>query len=170
MCPVCNYDLDQYGDCEECGYVKNSHGKKRDIYDPYFRNIYFNQLDFNMLDHKNIQCYRQNVPELIVQDCITEFGLDEQQAEKLRMILLVRGVNKWFYARRQFIKLKHEIKEMLKSRNYPYYDKNVHKTIEKIYVKMQSIAKLPRWIWWPKTVTHKWANIERKIITIGRRD
>jgi hypothetical protein len=88
----------------------------------------------------------------------------------MRMILLARGVNKWFFARREFIRLKHQVKEMLKSKQYPYNDKKVHKTIENIYVRMQNIAKLPRWIWWPTTITHKWKKIEDRIIIRGRRN
>lgn len=126
------------------------------------------EFNINDIDHNNIWSVRQNIPELIVQDCIKEFKLTEDQAEKLRMILLIRGVNKWLYARREFIKLKHEVKEMLKSKEYPFNDKNVHVIIEKIYVKMQHIAKMPRYIIWPKSITHKWSNIENKIVIKGR--
>ena len=119
------------------------------------------------INHHNIQSCRQNIPELIVRDCMREFDFDEEQAERLRAILLARGVNKWFYARREFIRLKHQVKEMLKSTKYPYSDKKVHRTVEKIYVRMQGIAKLPRWIWWPITITHKWKKIEDKIIIKG---
>lgn len=127
------------------------------------------RIDLDKINPYNIQSCRQNIPELIVRDCIREFGLDEEQAERMRTILLVRGTNKWFFARREFIRLKHEVKEMLKSKEYPYNESNVHRTVEKIYVKMQNIAKLPRWIWWPNTITHKWKKIEDKIIIKGRR-
>lgn len=59
---------------------------------------------------------------------------------------------------------------MLKSSEYPYRKIEVHKVVEKIYVKMQNMAKLPRWIWWPKTITHKWKKIEDKTIIRGRYD
>lgn len=93
---------------------------------------------------------------------------DEEDAEKMRRILLARGVNKWFYARREFIRLKHDVKDMLKSKESPYDRKDVHKVIEIIYSRMQNIARLPRWIWWPITITHKWKKIEDNIIIKGR--
>ena len=126
------------------------------------------RIDLDNINPYNIQSYRQNIPELIVRDCIREFNLDEEQAERLRIILLARGTSKWFFARREFIRLKHQVKEMLKSNQYPYNDKKVHRVVQKIYVRMQNIAKLPRWIWWPITITHKWKKIEEKIIIKGR--
>ena len=56
---------------------------------------------------------RENNPELVVRDCIKIFGFTEEQADILRYVLMVRGVNKWLLARRKFIKLKHKVKEML---------------------------------------------------------
>ena len=126
------------------------------------------RIDLDSINYHNIQSYRQNIPELIVRDCIREFDFDEEEIETMRMILLARGVNKTFYVRRRFIKLKQEVKEMLKSKEYPYNDRKVHKTVENIYVKMQDIAKLSRWVWWPMTITHKWKKIEDKVIIRGR--
>lgn len=120
-----------------------------------------------LLNERTIWSYRQNIPELVVQDCIKEFGLSEEQAEKLRMILLVRGVNKWLYARRKFLDLKHKTKAMLKEA-MERGDKKEIRTIEKIYVPMQNIARLPRWIEWPKTVTRNWKKIEEEIVIKGR--
>lgn len=129
------------------------------------KGLYFNNAEYNYLNSNTIWSFRQNIPELIVNDCIKEFNLDDEEVEKLRIILMARGVNKWFYARREFIKLKHEVKEMLKSAKD---DKKVHRIIEKIYVKMQNIAKMPRHVEWPRTVTHKWENIERDIEIKGK--
>ena len=114
----------------------------------------------------NIVSMRQNNPELIVQDCIIEFGLDEQQAERLRLILLSRGVNKWLYARRQFIKLKHEVKCRLKLTTI---GTEQYKAYHWVNVRMQNIAKTPRWVEFPKTVTHNFRNIDSKIIIKGRK-
>ena len=168
VCNNCGVEIDsEEGLCNLCMMFpkgREEHGDE----DPYFRDIYFNYLDFNRLTPDNIQSCRQNIPELIVQDCIKEFDFNEEQAEKLRMILLVRGVNKWFYARRRLIKLRLQIKEMIKSKDGPYGRKDLHKVIENIYVEIQNIAKMPRWIYWPKTITHKWFNIERKIIIKGK--
>lgn len=165
-CGAETYNNEEF--CNLCTMFPKKGKEEHGDIDPYFRDIYFSRLDFNRLTPKNIQSCRQNIPELIVRDCIKEFDLDDEQAEKLRMILLVRGVNKVFYARRQLIKLKHEVKEMLNSKEFPYNDKKIHRVVEKIYVKMQNIAKISRWIYWPKTITHKWNNIEKKIIIKGR--
>jgi hypothetical protein len=59
---------------------------------------------------------------------------------------------------------------MLKSNEYPYNNRDVHRVVENIYVRMQNIAKLPRRIWWPITITHKWKRIEERIIIRGRND
>jgi len=132
------------------------------------RGIYFDNAEYNYLNQRTIQSFRQNIPELIVQDCIKEFNLDDEQAEKLRIILMARGVNKVFYIRRQFIKLKRQILEMLKSQEYPYSNKKVCKAVEKIYIKMQNITRIHRWIEWPRTTTHKWKNIEKDIDIKGK--
>lgn len=125
----------------------------------------FNNAEYNYLDPNTIWSFRQNIPELVVQDCIKEFNLDDEQAEKLRIILMARGVNKWMLARREFIDLKHQVKEMLKGAKD---DKKVHRVIQKIYVRMQNIARMQRWVEWPRSVTHKWKNIEKDIKKKGK--
>ncbi len=134
----------------------------------YLKGLYFHNIEYNYLNPETIWSFRQNIPELIVQDCIKEFNFDDEQTEKLRIILMARGVNKWMFARREFIKLKHEVLYMLKSKESPYDRKDVHRVIEKIYVKMQKIARIPRWIKWPNTITHKWKNIEKDIEVKGK--
>lgn len=132
------------------------------------RGLYFSNAELNYLNPRTIQSFRQNIPEIIVQDCIKEFNLDDEQAEKLRIILMARGVNKWFHARREFIRLKNQVKDMLKNKEGIYDDKRVHRIIEKIYVKMQNIANTPRWVEWPRTLTHKWKKIEKDIKVKGK--
>lgn len=155
--------------CYYCYMKEHSHGYK-DKDKKYIKEeeLEKDKIDLHSIDHHNIQSCRQNIPELIVRDCIREFDFDEEKAERLRNILLARGVNKWFFARREFIRLKHQVKDMLKSNEYPYDNIDVHRVVEKIYVSMQNITKLPRWIWWPITITHKWKRIENKIIIRGR--
>ena len=124
---------------------------------------------------------RQNLPELVVRDCIKEFGLTEEQADKLRFILMNRGINKSLWARRLFIKLKHQVKERLKEEHEAYkIEKQLNMTIcaltrkqlvcflSEINAEMQHIAKMPRYIIFPKTITHNWKNIEKEIIIKGR--
>lgn len=133
------------------------------------RGLYFSNAEFNYLNERTIQSFRQNIPELIIRDCVKEFNLDDEQAEKMRIILMARGVNKWFYARREFLRLKHKVKQMLKSKVGIYGDKRTHKMIEDIYVDMQNIAKTSRWVEWPISITHKWSRIEKDIKIKRRR-
>lgn len=123
---------------------------------------------------------RQNLPELVVRDCIEEFGLTEEQADKLRFILMNRGVNKWLYCRRLFIDLKHRLKELLKEEvslyeankangiKMTYSQKEMVKLLNNINQAMQHIAKMPRWIEFPRTITHNWKKIEKEIIIKGK--
>jgi len=115
-------------------------------------------------DEKNIWSARQNNPELVVKDCQEEFNLTDEQCDKLRFILLKRGVNKWLYARRKFIAMKHELKEMLKEEK----DKERLKFLHKLNEKMQNIARMPRWVEWPDTTTRNWKKIEEGIVIRGR--
>jgi len=108
-----------------------------------------------------IWCARQNNPELIVQDLKEEFGLNEQDCQKVRYSLLIRGVNKWLLARRQFIELKHDVKKIV-SENPK--DKN----LLQIYMRMQNIAKAPRWVEWPPTTTRNWGKIYEAMFIEGR--
>ena len=108
-----------------------------------------------------IWCARQNNPELVVQDLKKAFNLNEQQCQLVRYSLLIRGVNKWLYARRRFIKLKHDVKKMM--------NKNPHdKQLQEINTRMQNIAKMPRWVEWPPTTTRNWGNIEEELFIQGR--
>lgn len=123
---------------------------------------------------------RQNLPELVVRDCIEEFGLTEEQADKLRFILMNRGVNKWMYCRRLFIDLKHRLKELLKEEvslyeankvngiKMTYSQKEMVKLLNNINQAMQYIAKMPRYVIFPKTITHNWKKIEKEIIIKGK--
>lgn len=113
----------------------------------------------------NIVSFRQNNPELVIQDCITEFNFTPEQCNKMRTILLARGINKWLFARRKFIRLKHKIKKLMKQstpKSPEYY------IFSQLNADMQNIAKAPRWVEWPKTVTHNFKNIERDIIVKGK--
>lgn len=118
------------------------------------------------MNYLNIVSMRQNNPELVVQDCIKEFNLTESQANKLRLILIARGVNKWLFARRNFIKLKHIIKTRLKESKIKSNEYYIYSWLNK---EMQSIAKCSRWVEWPKTTTHNFRNIERDIKVLGKK-
>ncbi len=67
------------------------------------------------LSPDTIYSFRQNSPELIIRDAKRMLHLNDDQLEILRRILLARGVNKWFKARRYIIKLKHAIKKQIRA-------------------------------------------------------
>jgi len=64
----------------------------------------------------NIWNYKQNHPELIINDLKNE-GFTEEQINIVRISMLARGVNKWLKVRRDLIAykklLKHEIKQLM---------------------------------------------------------
>lgn len=97
------------------------------------------------MNEQDIWNEQQNHPELVVQDCIREFDFSEEQAQRLRFILMRRGVNKWLRNRYLFIELKHRTKELLKS--LPQKSRE-YKLVSSIYAPMQHIAKSPRWVEW----------------------
>jgi len=114
------------------------------------------------MNENDIWNEKQNHPELVVQDCKEEFNLTEEQCEKLREILMRRGVNKWLRNRYLFINLKHRVKEMLKS--YPIKSKE-YRLIHSIYAPMHQIANSQRWVQWPKHVHKKMKqNIEECVV------
>lgn len=118
-----------------------------------------------MINEKTIWQISQNHPELVIEDCKKEFNLNEEQCDKLRFILMNRGVNKWLYCRLQFIKLKHEVKKTLKE--YPVKS-NEFRLLQIINEKMQNIAKTPRWVEWGKKVHKKMSNNLKEIKIKGR--
>jgi len=114
-----------------------------------------------MITEKTIWNSQQNHPELVVMDCIKEFKLSKEQANRLRFILLNRGVNKWLFARYLFIRLKHKVKKMKKENPK---DKN----IAYIQEKMQNIARMPRWVEWGTYVHKKMKNNIKEISIQGK--
>jgi len=113
---------------------------------------------------------QQNHPELVVQDCRREFGLNEQQCERLREILMERGVNKWLLARRQFIALKHDLKDTIRElqATKSVDGRLLRKTLLHTYARMQQICKMPRWVEWGKHVHKDMKKNESLIVVRGR--
>lgn len=68
------------------------------------------------VSQKTINNFSQNRPELVIQDAARYLGLDEEGQEKLRTILLARGINKWLAVRRDLIAHKINIKNRIKSK------------------------------------------------------
>ena len=108
---------------------------------------------------------KQDHPELIIQDAREFLGLNEYGLEILRMILLRRGVNKWMYARWRFIELKHQVKDMLK-REIPGTPR--YRLIQFIYVPMQHIAKMSRWVEWGRYIHQKMGDNISDCVVRGR--
>lgn len=106
------------------------------------------------LSPDTIYSFRQNSPELIIRDAKRMLHLDDEQLEVLRRILLARGVNKWFKARRDIIKLKHALKMRIREVLSRYKKWNpVHKIelalLNYFYARLESICHQPRWVEWP---------------------
>jgi hypothetical protein len=117
------------------------------------------------VNERTIWNVRQNHPELVVRDCVAAFGLNEEQAVELRRILMFRGVNKWLLARRRFIRLKHNVKALLKEAT-PRTER--HRLLQRINEEMQRIAKMPRWVEWPQHIHRDMDRNEAECIVRGR--
>jgi hypothetical protein len=66
------------------------------------------------VSEKNIWSFRQNNPELVIQDAAKYLALSSQDQETLRTILLARGINKWLKVRRDIIAYKGLVKIRIK--------------------------------------------------------
>lgn len=122
-----------------------------------------------MYNENTIWQLRQNQPELIIEDCKKFFKFNDKQCEKMREILMYRGVNKWLYARLLFINLKHSLKEKIKllcRKEINYFE--TRKIFLKAYAEMQEIAKMSRWVEWPKKVHKNMKNVKNNIKLLGK--
>jgi hypothetical protein len=122
------------------------------------------------LSPETINNFRQNSPELVVRDARRMLELNDAQCEILRKILLARGVNKWLKARRDIIKLQHELKVRIIVLNQSYEKRNpVHRTSMKLLTefreRLRQICHQPRWVEWPKIGDVREA--EKKIVVKG---
>jgi hypothetical protein len=122
------------------------------------------------LSPQTINSFRQNSPELIVRDARRMLNLNDEQCEILRQILLARGVNKWFKARRDIIKLQHELKKQIKEFQKKYHKWDpVHKASLKLLndfrERLREICHQPRWVEWPKIADPREA--EKEIVVKG---
>jgi hypothetical protein len=116
----------------------------------------------------NIWNFRQNNPELVVKDLGRIFGLDSEQREAVRKVLLARGVNKWLKVRRDLIAYKHQLKpqikyiaeERAKLKQEGLYQKasalkEVQKILEKIRGDLRALCHSDRYIEWPQSTSRK---------------
>ena len=122
-----------------------------------------------MINENTIWNSKQNHPELVVKDCIKEFGFNEEQVDRLRFMLMNRGINKWLLARVRFIKLKHKVKNIMKGAIGEYGHKHpLVKEIKSVQAEMQNIAKLPRWVEWGMVIHRRMKNNIKDIRIKGR--
>lgn len=117
------------------------------------------------INEKTICGSRQNHPALVVEDARTELNLNDDQCEKLRFILMNRGVNKWLYCRLLFIQLKHDVKKKLRNSEVGSAEFRVYQDMN---IAMQNIAKTPRWVEWGKRAHHNMKNNMREIKIYGK--
>jgi len=73
------------------------------------------KLDIRDVNPVNIWNYKQNHPELVIED-IRRMGASDHIMEIVRTSMLARGINKWLKVRRDLIaykkKLRNDIKEL----------------------------------------------------------
>ncbi|NMC58060.1 MAG: hypothetical protein GYA51_01495 [Candidatus Methanofastidiosa archaeon] len=101
------------------------------------------------INPKTINQVKQNHPELVVQDLKEEFNLSKDECNYVRWVLLKRGVNKWLYARRLIIDLKHQMKKLVQeNESTDKSKKQLKKEMLKSYERLQNIAKMSRWVTW----------------------
>ena len=123
---------------------------------------------------RTIWNFKQNNPELVIEDVKEYLELNEEQCEMLRTIMLARGINKWLKVRRDLIaykkQIKHEIKEIEKRkfklkqemkdfgyservyREYLAY-KEVHKKLMQIRGDLKGLCMTDRWQIWSKSTS-----------------
>lgn len=69
------------------------------------------------VDRTNIWNFSQNRPELVIQDAARYLGLDEEEQDKLRTILLARGVAKWLKVRRDLVAHKCNLRVRIRAKS-----------------------------------------------------
>ena len=112
----------------------------------------------------NIWNFRQNNPELVIQDAKQYLGLSEEQCCILRTILLARGINKWLKVRRDLIAYKKQIKHKVRlytllysiSKHTKYREmyRELLKTYEEIRKNLKLLCSTDRYQIWPQLGSH----------------
>jgi hypothetical protein len=86
----------------------------------------------------NIWNFRQNHPELVVDDCRAA-GFSDVQLKIVRQSMLVRGINKWLKVRRDLIAHKKRLKHEIKSQTTAV--QNLKKETQKLYCRPIDVAE-----------------------------
>jgi len=99
------------------------------------------------IDRKNIWCYRQNKPSLVVGDIIKEYP--NINPDFIYFVLLKRGIFKWLSIRRKLIKLKNTWKEDIRFLNEKPYrtdkEKGVLSTLIRCRKEIRILCHDDRW-------------------------
>ena len=127
----------------------------------------------NGLSPETINNFRQNSPELVIRDAKEMLGLDDDQCNVLKNILLARGINKWLKARLDIIKLKNDIKDEIVELQKIYQKWNpAHKQTMRILTRVRSdiraICHQNRWVEWANIASAEKAR-KRGFIIRGKR-
>ena len=122
------------------------------------------------LSPETINNFRQNSPQLIIEDARRFLGLDAAACDKLREILLARGVNKWLKARRDLIALKCELKRgihgiLATGVKGNAAQKGNLKALMQVQGRIRAICHQPRWVEWPPLRTA--AKCDDKLVVKG---
>ena len=115
------------------------------------------------IDKKQIWNYDQNIPDLIVDDLISELNIKDNEKNRniIYSVLLKRGVNKWLMVRKLLIRLKklyqEDIKKCQKDLNEAKISENWNehsnlkskiKLLDKIREQLKLLCQSPRWVIW----------------------
>ena len=115
------------------------------------------------ISKKQIWNYNQNLPDLVVDDLISELNIEdnENNRDKIYSILLKRGVNKWLMVRKLLIRLKklyqedikkcqNDLNEAKRSEDYTRYSnlKIKIRLLYKIREQLKLLCQSPRWVIW----------------------
>jgi len=116
-------------------------------------------MNYPEVSPKTIWNFRQNNPNLIVEDARKYLKLNTGQCELLRKILLARGVNKWFKVRRDLIAYKKQVKHTLKDIHRQRMDgrkelKETEKYLMQVRATLRKLCKTDRWQIWPQLYSH----------------
>jgi hypothetical protein len=140
-------------------------------------------MNYPEVSPRTIWNFRQNNPELVIKDAREYLGLNEEQCELLRTILLARGVNKWLKVRRDLIaykkQLKHEIRRLqeeiaaLKAQLRTGFDHKVYHNyirnkallakLSSIRGDLKQLCMTDRWQIWPRSSSR---NVLKEMNTI----
>lgn len=137
--------------------VNFSNWKNAELYDSKYTNT---------IQKKNIWNYKQNYPDLVVDDIVEFLNTHPSPSNNiLRQFiyetLMKRGVNKWLFIRKLIIRLKKRYSYLMKqcqdeakknkiegNKNKMYYYMGKARAYEEIRSELKTLCMGPRWVVW----------------------